>query len=337
MRVVQSIKKYVLSVKKKRWQLSTLLHSAAQKKPGVLKDAGSRSVTATEKKFTVKQTGSSVDGVLFLTAGYGTRAEPLSIPMPKCLLPFGETTILGKLIDQFRKLDPPVMAFNASRCPEVILSEVSLHWKGRTELLFEERPLGAAGTLARNHELLTGTWIVCNTDFAMDVPVTDLTETHFSSGSSWTVLTGDMPEKGHYGSLRVNGEDRHYMGISVVNSEIPQMAYEKQIYTGFFSALRKAAEESGMVISEYFTGSEWLDMGETELFREHTLALGSYVHPTASVDPGAILQGCYSVGPYCIIQADALVKNSVLLKGSQVLSGASVVNSVLPAYFCKEP
>jgi len=294
-------------------------------------------VTVTGKRYTARQAGSLIDGVLFLTAGYGTRAEPLSISLPKCLFPLGDNTLLGCLIDQFSLLDPPVMAFNVSRCEEMVKAEVSRHWNGRSHMFFEERPLGAPGTLARNHEILTGNWVVCNTDFAMNVPVKSLAENHLSSGSSWTVLTGNMPENGQYGVLEVNGKRRHYLGVSVISSEIPGLAFEKQISTGFFSTLRQAAENKGIQINEYFTDAEWYDMGETELFRKHTLARGTYIHPTASVHREAILQGFYYLGPHCIIKAGALVKNSVLLRGVRVLPGASAIDTVLPAHFIKEP
>ncbi len=287
-------------------------------------------MTATEKRFTAKQPETSLQGVLFLTAGYGTRAEPLSFARPKCLLPWKNGTLLGSLISQFTVLEPEVMAFNASRCPELILEEASRYWKGETRLIFEERPLGVCGTLATNSDLLRGTWAVCNTDFVMNVPAAAMVSDHTASGAGWTVLTCDLPAGGGYRALVVEGRERHYAGVSIISSEVARAASSRQISEGFFTTLRKTCEERGIHIREYYHGNRWLDMGETELFRKNTLLEGSFVHPSASVSRGASLEGFYSVGPYCIINDGAVVRNSVLLEGSEVLKGRKAVDTVLP-------
>lgn len=287
---------------------------------------------ATGKKSTVKYSGRYIQGVLFLTAGYGTRAEPLSFCRPKALLPWRETTLLGNLIDRFAVVNPESMAFNASRCPELILQEVRKHWNGRARMLFEERPLGLPGTLAMNRELFKGHWIITNTDMVLDVPIEEMVEFHLMSGSRWTVLTGDFPEYGEYGSLSVSGRSRHYLGVSIISPEVAAICAEKQLSTGFFSSLRSAAAAKGIFLTEFFTGSDtsWLDMGEPHLFRKHLLAQGSYIHPSAVIIDGADLEGFYWIGSSCIINSGVLIRDSVVLEGSELLSGASIVNSVLP-------
>lgn len=281
--------------------------------------------------------GRSIQGVLFLAAGFGTRAEPLSFARPKSLLPLEDSTLLGSLLRQFKELDPEVMAINASRCPELLLEEMRRHWKGRIELLFEERPLGTVGTISRNSGLFRGTWVLSNTDFAMEVPVSDLVEDHFNKDSSWTVLTGGFPEKGKYRSLDIGGAKSHYLGVSVISSEIAGIASGEQAVSGLFTGLRTAALSRGYSLNGYFSDREWIDMGETELFRKHTLARGCYIHPGATVQPGSVLEGFYWIGPSCMIKAGSRVKNTVMLQGSSVLSGASAVNTVLPWFYKRSP
>ena len=289
-------------------------------------------MTATEKRSTAKQPETSLQGVLFLTAGYGTRAEPLSFARPKCLLPWKNRTLLGNLIRQFEVLEPEIMAFNASRCPELILEEVSRYWKGDTRLIFEERPLGACGTLAANSDLLRGTWAVCNTDFVMEVPAAAMVSQHASDGGGWTVLTCDLPACGGYSSLVIEGRERHYAGVSIISAEVARTASSLQISEGFFTTLRKACLDKGIPIREYYHRDKWLDMGETELFRRNTLLEGSFVHPSARVSQGALLEGFYSLGPYCIINRGASVRNSVLLEGAEILKGQKALDTVLPWY-----
>ncbi len=290
-------------------------------------------MTATEKRYTAEKPGSSLQGVLFLTAGYGTRAEPLSIPRPKCLLPWLDTTVLGALVRQFAPLKPEMMAFNASRCPELILEEVSTGWSGKVELLFEERPLGVTATLASGAGLFQGTWAVCNTDFVMDLPLEEMLTEHLESGRSWTALTCSMPPGEGYRPLLIRGEPVHYAGVSFISGEVASAAAETQAAGGLFSQLRRVMEERGRPMGEYRTARPWMDMGETELFRRNTLAMGSFVDPLAEVRPGGELKGFYRVGPYCIIHDGSVIRDSVLLEGAKVLPGQRVVNRVLPWYF----
>lgn len=289
-------------------------------------------MTATGTRFTAKQPETSVKGVLFLTAGYGSRAEPLSFARPKCLLPWRNGSVLSNLVRQFAVLKPDLMVFNASRCPELVLEEVSRCWEGETRLLFEERPLGACGTLALNRDVFHGTWVICNTDFIMDLPAADIVKYHNTSGGGWTVLTCSFPHEGRYGPLIVDGMERHYAGVSVISSDVAEIAASEQISEGFFTTLRKTCEERELFIREYFHTEPWLDMGETEHFRRNTLLNGSAVHPSARVSRRALLEGFYSVGPYCIINDGALVRNSVLLEGAEVLKGGIAEETVLPWY-----
>ena len=276
----------------------------------------------------------SLQGVLFLTAGYGTRAEPLSFARPKCLLPWRESTVLGNLVRQFALLEPEMMAFNASRCPELVLEEAGRFWGGEKKLLFEHRPLGTPGTLARNRDLFQGTWVLCNTDFAMEVPVTEIVAQHNENGSRWTVLTCGFPAYGSYRPLRVGNRNMHYAGVSVIAPEVAEAASGEQLAGGLFTSLRETFESGGNAVEEHFSPGEWLDMGETEHFRRNTLAQGSFVHRSATVEKGASLEGFYSVGPYCIIHHGAVVRNSVLLAGAEALNGQRAEETVVP-WFCK--
>lgn len=290
-------------------------------------------MTATEKRYTAEKPGSSLQGVLFLTAGYGTRAEPLSIPRPKCLLPWKDSTVLGALVRQFALLKPGLIAFNASRCPELILQEASASWNGKVELLFEERPLGVTATLASEADLFQGTWAVCNTDFVMELPLEAMLADHLESGRSWTALTCPMPGEGDYRPLLIGGEPVHYAGVSFISGEVSSAAAETQAAGGLFSQLRRVMEERGRPMGEYRTVSPWMDMGETELFRRNTLSMGRFVHPLAEVHPGVELKGFYRVGPYCIIHDGSVIRDSVLLEGAKVLPGQRVVDRVLPWHF----
>ncbi len=228
------------------------------------------------------------------------------------------------------------MAFNSSRCPELVMAEVRRHWPGKI-LSFLEEPPGRKGTLGLNQDVFQGTWILCNTDFVMDIPLADLLLDHISLNSRWTVLTAEFPETGNYGTLSVSGTRAHYAGVSVISPEVARCAGAPGTGPGFFTGLRKAFRERGFSIHGHHSTARWHDTGETELYRRYALSRGSFVHPLAEVRAGASLEGFYLIDASCIIHGGAVVRNSVLLEGSSVLPGAAAEDTVLPWFFSKEP
>ncbi len=85
-----------------------------------------------------------------------------------------------------------------------------------------------------------------------------------------------------------------------------------------------------IMMNEFYTETEWLDMGEVHSFRKNLLERGNFIHPTARVDKDVSLEGFYWIGSSCIISRDVVFRNSVMLEGSELLAGSSLVDDVLP-------
>lgn len=265
-----------------------------------------------------------LDGVLLLTAGFGKRAEPLSLLRPKALLPFRNRTLLGLMAREAGRLDPDRLVVNASRCPDLVLEETRSASHRGAELLFEERPLGAAATLAGLSGTMTGPWMLMNTDMIVRADLEGLFRQHRSSGALCTLLCGDFPSYGNYGSVVVGGVPRHYMGVCVMEPEAARRAAGLQGFQGLLSPL---------IIGEpvgYEQVDEWADMGEVDIYRRNLLAHGGFIHPEASVSPGARVLGSCHVSKGCVVESGAVIIDSVMLEGSSVRAGARLEDSVLP-------
>ena len=307
----------------------------------------SRCVIVTGRKSTARLSAGTPEGVLFLTAGYGTRADPLSVLRPKALLPWGEETLLGRLIAQASILGAGIFCANASRCPELVLAELPAAGPDGAEsrLLFEERPLGTASTICRMGRAgVGGTWVVSNTDMIMETPFESMLASHLDSGAHWTVMTGDMPETGDYGELPVDddgafgirkGYGRHYLGISILEPEVFELAVMTLGRGSLFGDLAPAARSKGLILRSFEYRGEWKDMGRLESIRRNILGRGCFVHPFASVSSGAELQGSFYVGRNCIVAEGASVRDSVMLDSSVVTTG-QLIDSVLP-WYCRFP
>jgi len=285
-----------------------------------------------------------IEGVLFLAAGYGSRDEPLTLIRPKALLPFGETSILGRLAVQVSSVCPRRIRINASRCPQELLNEISSVWSAEMcELYFEERPLGTSATLARHaDEMDMGTWMVVNTDMIIeDFDALGLVEHHSKTVSTWTVLTGDFPPDGTYSPLLIDEDMKfgcggtqktHYWGVSLMEPSIPAAAAKIQAFGGMFSELASRVTADGGRLTACRGDGMWLNMGRIDTLRSNILSGGSFIHPTACISSDVSLRGVWNIGRGCILGSGTALRNSVMLDGSSLESG-TLEESILP-WFC---
>lgn len=286
-----------------------------------------------------------IEGVLFLTAGYGRRDEPLTHIRPKALLPFGNTSILGRLARQISSVCPRRIGINASRCPEALLNEILSVWSEEMcELYFEERPLGVSATLARLADLMdTGTWMIVNTDMVIeDLDAPGLVEHHIKTGSTWTALTGDFPPGSSYYPLSIDEDMQfgcggvrktHYWGVSLIEPSVRAAAAEIQASGGMFSELAsKAAADGGRLTACPGGGGRWLDMGRIDILRGNILSGGSFIHPAACISSDVSLNGVWNIGRGCILGSGTILRDSVMLDGSSLESG-TLEEAILP-WFC---
>lgn len=285
-----------------------------------------------------------IEGVLFLAAGYGRRDEPLTLIRSKALLPFGDTSVLGRLAGQIRSVYPRRIRINASRCPEALLKEISSVWPQEIcELYFEERPLGASATLARHaDEMDMGTWMVVNTDMIIeDFNALELVDHHMKTGSSWTALTGDFPPDGSYSPLLMDEDMKfgcggvqrtHYWGVSLMEPSIPAAAARIQASGGMFSELASRVAADGSMLTACRGNGRWLDMGRIDILRRNILSGGSFIHPAACISSDVSLSGVWNIGRGCILGSGTFLRDSVMLDGSSLESG-TLEESILP-WFC---
>jgi len=236
MRQGRSTRRRVKSVEMRKFPSYISPPSTATRESGGHNAAVSASATATERKSTAEAAVEPLEGGLFLTAGYGTRADPLSVVRPKALLPWGEQTVMGNLVSSAAVIPMHRLCANASRCQNLIMDELQRYGSegSEKEVFFEERPLGVTSTLCRlGRGGVRGTWIVSNTDMVIDLPLQPMLEYHRSSGAHWTVLVGDIPSGKAYGALPIDdegafgtdrGHGRHYLGISILEPEVFRIA-----------------------------------------------------------------------------------------------------------------
>jgi len=141
----------------------------------------------------------AMDAVV-LAGGRGTRLAPLTVTVPKPLLPLGERPIIDILIAQLAAagagrvivclgyLAPLMQAFLGD----------GARWGVAIEANIEAEPLGTAGAL-RTLEGLTDDFFVVNGDTLTDLDFPAMAQAHRAAGADATLFTPWVDEKVDYG------------------------------------------------------------------------------------------------------------------------------------------
>ena len=150
----------------------------------------------------------ATDAVI-LAGGRGTRLAPLTITVPKPLLPLGDRPVIDILIGQLAAagvhrvfvclgyLAPLLLAF---------LGDGS-RWGVRIEPSIEPEPLGTAGGL-RALRGLGEIFYVINGDTLTDLAFGDMAQRHSDEGAAATLFTPFIDEQLDYGVVTIDGDDR---------------------------------------------------------------------------------------------------------------------------------
>lgn len=266
-------------------------------------------------------------------------------------MPYGNKTLLGRLAEEVKKLEPGRIFVNVSRCADLISEELKGIFGKDPKILFEERPLGVVGTLERLSKEIKerekkcetgeyplnsqGTWIVLNTDMVIELDWPLMFRFHIENRSQWTVAAGEFPDRGSYGKLGVTEEEsfgvdsdrtRHYLGVSFFERSVLELT-RGHGGENLFDTIAPLARRKGLNLKVFESGGQWLDMGQYESLRANILSGGNYISPEAFIPESAVLEGINYIGKGCRIGEHVRIRNSVLLDGSEV-SGGELTNSI---------
>jgi len=146
----------------------------------------------------------AIDAVL-LAGGRGTRLRPLTVTVPKPLLPLGERPIIDVLIAQLAAagvgrvfvclgyLAPLMQAFLGD----------GGRWGVRVEPRIEAEPLGTAGGL-RTIDDLSDDFFVVNGDTLTDLDFAGMAAAHKRAGAMATLFTPWVDEQIDYGVVSID-------------------------------------------------------------------------------------------------------------------------------------
>jgi len=294
---------------------------------------------------------------VILVGGFGTRLRPLTLSVPKQMLPVGGVTMLERVVEHLGSVGVEEAVLSLGYQPEAFLREFPDGECAGVRLRYavEPEPLDTGGAIAfaAREAGIDDRFIALNGDVLTDLDVADLWRRHIEFGGRGTIALTAVDDPSRYGVVPLDDDGRveafiekpdpgtaptnwinagTYVLESDVIDLIPvggRVSIEREV----FPSLVGEGSLFGVASSAY-----WIDAGTPEAYLQAHLDLLDGVRGTFEVavddscrlDVGAEVKRSV-IGAGAIVAAGAKVVDSVVMEGARVSAGAVVSRSLIGA------
>jgi mannose-1-phosphate guanylyltransferase len=299
---------------------------------------------------------------IILVGGEGTRLRPLTLELPKPVVPVLDRPFLRFQLDLLRKAGISDIVLCVAFRPErirAVLGDGAADGVRLTYVL-EETPLGTGGAVKNAEDALGDRVVVMNGDVLADMDLGAILKLHETTKASATIVLHPVDNPSAYGLVETepDGRVRRFIekpkpeeittnkinaGLYVLETRtLPIMpkGVNYSIERGYFPSLIASGER----VQAHTHGGYWIDIGTHQKYLQVHLDLLSrrfphdiqamphgrgFVHETASVDTSATLDGAFYVGPGCRLGAGTKIEDGAALIADVQVDGGTVRRSVL--------
>ncbi len=299
---------------------------------------------------------------LILAGGFGTRLRPLTNTRPKHLLPIANRPHIEHVFDLLQRYGVDEIVLLTSYLAEAFDATVE-RAKDRgliVHVTHEKEPLGTAGAI-KNAEAFAsdGTFFVFNGDVLMDVDLDEVLDFHRSRGAEATIVLTPVDDPSIYGVVPTDDTGRVLgfiekppreeaptnlinAGIYVLEPSILDRIPAGEVWSAEHQLFPGLVGE-GANLFALAAGDYWMDIGTPEKYVQANLDALSGKYPDegrAELVDGSLLGADVRLGTgakltsVCagdgvVVEAAAVVEESVLLPGAVVENGAVIRRCVL--------
>ncbi len=148
--------------------------------------------------------------VLLLAGGLGTRLHPLTLRMPKPMVPVLNVPWLDRLISWLSRNGAQKVVLATHHCPEAIVSHFEKHPPARVEVAFcqEEKPLGTGGAIGNAVDHFERAFLTFNADIVAFPPLKEMLAFHLEEKAHATIAVIQVPDPSAYGVVSIDGDNR---------------------------------------------------------------------------------------------------------------------------------
>ena len=296
---------------------------------------------------------------LVLAGGEGTRLRPLTLTLPKPVIPLAGRPFLSFMLDWLHRHGVDDVLLSCGYRSHDVEHVLGHAYRGmRLRYVVEEEPLGTAGPLrlAADESVLEDRVLVLNGDCLTDIDLTAELAQHEASGAKATLALVPVEDTSSYGVVPTLEDG----SVEAFLEKRPGPAPTNRINAGAYVLEREVVERvpPGRAVSierevfpelvgdglyGYLSDAYWIDIGTPERYLEATYDLlagrvESELPPrdeTASliyepcITSGARIGPLSVLGRHCSVGDHSVVERSVLHENVRVGGECEVVESVL--------
>ncbi len=273
-----------------------------------------------------------------LVGGFGTRLRPLTLTMPKQMLPVVDQTMIERVVRALGHHGVTEAILSLGYRPDAFMEAYPDGICAGVGLTYavEPEPLDTAGAVrfAARAAGIDETFIVVNGDVLTDLDVSGLWDFHHTHGGEGTIALTPVEDPSRYGVVPIDADQRV---IEFVEKPPVGTAPSNWVNAGTYvlepSVLDRIDEGRKVSIErETFPGlaadgslyavessAYWLDAGTPE----------SYLQAQLDIIDGLRGETEPAVHPSAYLEADATVTHSVVMQGAHVGSAVQLINSVV--------
>jgi mannose-1-phosphate guanylyltransferase len=297
---------------------------------------------------------------LVLAGGEGTRLRPLTLTLPKPVIPLAGQPFLSFMLDWLRRhgVDDVLLScgYRSHDVERVLGAE---HRGMRLRYVVEDEPLGTAGPLrlAADEGVLEDRVLVLNGDTLTDLDLTAEIAQHEATDAKATLALVAVEDTSSYGVVPTTDDG----AVEAFLEKQPGPAPTNRINAGAYvldtSALIDMVPPGRAVSIErevfpelvgkglygYMADAYWMDIGTPERYLDATYdLLAGRVEselPQSDETASLVYDGCITsgarigplsvIGRHCVIGDDSLVERSALHDNVRVGHECEIVESVL--------
>lgn len=304
---------------------------------------------------------------VIMAGGYGTRLRPLTVKLPKPMIPIANRPMLEHIVLLLKSHGFDDIIMLTYFFPEAIEEHFGDGSRFGVRITYRQDPrggLGTAGAVGSARDLLDSPFLVISGDVITDFDLTEAMDFHRGRKDPATLVLTRVNNPLPFGVVIVDDDSRviRFMekpswgevfsdtvstGIYIIDPEVLEMI-PRVGHSDFSKDIFPALLDKGNPPGAYVAAGYWKDVGNTveylQIHREIvagsiTLDLpgrltnednaGLFKGEGCVVDEGARLTGMVVLGAGAVIEGDAKVRDSFIGAGCRVGSGVRMRSTVL--------
>lgn len=296
---------------------------------------------------------------VIMAGGEGTRLRPLTLKMPKPLVPVLGESVLSYIIRLLKKHDITDSAITLMFLPDLIKDKYKNNFEDVNLFYFEEdKPLGTAGSVKNTHQFLLDKNIKSHEDFFLvisgdavcDIDIKKAAEFHKSSQSDVTIVLSRAENPLEFGGVltdtRATGKiltfiekpawsqvftDAVNTGIYIINNKILENIPDGKSFD-FGKDLFPYLLKNNYKLSGWLDENYWCDVGDLDAYydcNKHALnGRINIIKNTANYKSSKYSR--YTViGENCTIGANCEIIDSIIHDGVKIGDNTKIIKSII--------